>query len=466
MPLNGEFTSIMYSKLIKNKSFLSFFSLQFLGALNDNLYKNALVILIAFHSITIFNMENQILVTFSFALFILPFFLFSALAGQVADKYPKSTLIRYIKFCEIIVMLCAVIGLYFEYYPFLLLVLFLMGMQSAFFGPIKYSILPDLIKNILKTKQNSTFSSSNTRHKKLRQGLLVQANGLVGMGTFAAILLGTILGGILSSKQYLVNNILPVSLVFVSLSGWLLTFFMPYIQAADSKVKIQWNLWRESMRVISHARDNHSIFRVILLISWFWFIGASILSQLPNWTKSVLYGDEYVVTILLTCFSLGVGIGAVVCSKLHVFMSYSKISQKGSMGISLSLFLFVLSSTFYNSSFETQVAFSYWDRHLFLSYLSILLLGFSGGLFIVPLYYFVQEFSDSRFLSRIIAANNIFNAFFMVISSIILSLLLLLGIQLPIIFILLSLFNLLVVYLIIKKDKNDLGKQQHFFDLG
>jgi acyl-[acyl-carrier-protein]-phospholipid O-acyltransferase / long-chain-fatty-acid--[acyl-carrier-protein] ligase len=447
----------MSIELIKNKAFISFFWLQFLGALNDNLYKNALVILIAFHSISIFGMQSQVLVTFSFGLFILPFFLFSALAGQVADKYSKSSLIQYIKFCEILIMLSAIVGLYFQYFPFLLLVLFLMGMQSAFFGPIKYSILPALVNNIFNRKQQINQS---------RQGLLVQANGLIGMGTFTAILIGTILGGILSSKQFLVTNILPASLVFISLIGWLFSFFLPNLNAADRQVKIQWNLWKESKRVIFHAKSNQSIYRAILLISWFWFVGASILSQLPNWTTSVLYADEYVVTTLLTCFSLGVGLGAVSCNQLHNFMSYSKIFRNASIGISLSLILFVLTSLFYNHFLAVQLSFSYWQVTLLLIYFCILSLGFSGGLFIVPLYYFIQDFSDSAILSRIIAANNIFNAFFMVVSSIILSILLLLGVALPIIFVFLSLFNLLVVYLIIDKDRKDLGKQQHFFDLG
>jgi len=451
--------------VIQNKSFLSFFSIQFLGAFNDNLFKNALVILITFHSINIIGMESQVLVTFAFGLFILPFFLFSALAGQIADKYPKSTLICYINFCEIIVMFLAMLGLYFQHYPFLLLVLFLMGMQSTFFGPVKYSILPNLVKDIIKSKPLLIDSNQ----EKLRKKLLVQANGLVEMGTFAAILCGTILGGILSSKPFLAHHVLPISLLCIAAAGWVLSFYLPEIKAADREVKINFNLWIESKRVISHAKENLSIFRVVLLISWFWFIGASVLSQLPSWTKTVLNADEYVVTILLTCFSLGVGLGSILCSKLHGYMSYSRLSQLGNMGISISLLLFILSSLFYSVSptysINAEVLINYWSFGFILVYLSIISLGFFGGLYIVPLYYFIQEYSIPATLSRVIAANNIFNALFMVVSSILLSLLLIIGVNLPVIFLILSIFNVFVVYRLIAKDKRDVGKQQHFFDL-
>jgi len=456
----------MNSMLIKNKSFLSFFILQFLGAFNDNLFKNALVIIITFHAVSILAMESQVLVTFAFGLFILPFFLFSALAGQIADKYPKSSLICYINFCEVIVMFLATLGFYFQHYSFLLLVLFLMGMQSSFFGPVKYSILPDLVKSILKTNN----FENNANNELMRKSLLMQANGYVEMGTFAAILLGTIFGGILSSQTFLVNNILPASLMLISISGWLLSFYLPEIKAEDSKVRIKLNIWLESKRVIEHAKDNISIFRVVLLISWFWFIGASILSQLPGWTKTVLNADEHVITILLTCFSLGVGIGSLFCNKLHSFMSYSKLTQMGNIGISLCIVLFTLFSLIYSSSshgnlVESGTLSDYLNIYLLATYCSILFLGFFGGLYIVPLYYFIQEYALSGTLSRIIAANNIFNAMFMVVSSISLSILLIIGVNLPAIFIILAILNVIVVYWLFIKDKGDTGNQQHFFDL-
>ncbi|MFK5984785.1 MAG: MFS transporter [Pseudomonadota bacterium] len=439
------------------------FFLQFLGAFNDNVFKNALVILIAFHSIVILGMESQVLVTFSFALFILPFFLFSALAGQIADKYSKTTLIGYIKFCEIIIMILATIGLYFQHYLFLLLVLFLMGLQSTFFGPIKYSILPDLVDNI---------SNESKQVKMPSNHLLVSANGLVEMGTFAAILCGTLLGGLLASSDFLVANFLPAILVMIAFTGWLLSFYLPRIKAADQQLKIRWNLWRESLVIISYAKENSSVFRVVLLISWFWFIGASVLSQLPNWTKNVLVADEYVVTILLTCFSLGVGLGSILCSKLHQFFKYSSLTRGASIGISLCLIFLVVSAFFappvQNLADQVHIDslnINYFNLYFIFSYLSLLLLGFFGGLFIVPLYYFVQRYSKTSNLSRIIAANNIFNALFMVISSLILSLFLLSGIKLPVIFMLLSLFNIVMVYWILSRDKKDSANQQHFFDL-
>ncbi len=456
----------MYKSLLQNKSFLSFFLLQFLGAFNDNVFKNALVILIAFHAISIFGMQSQVLVTFSFGLFILPFFLFSALAGQLADSYSKSTLINYIKFFEIVIMLLALFGLYFQHYPFLLFVLFLMGLQSTLFGPIKYSILPNLVDLVPRTKKQLASSAD----------LLVPANGLVEMGTFAAILCGTLLGGLLASSDFLVTNFLPFILVCIAFVGWVLSFFLPQLKAASIRTKIDWNLWRESLLIISYAKANSSVFRVIMLISWFWFIGASILSQLPNWTQSVLHADEYVVTILLTCFSLGVGIGSLLCSQLHQYFRYSRITLMASIGISLSLAALVLISLFYQQVFYQQdfqlqlEGQNYIHFYLLMSYFSLLSLGFFGGLFIVPLYYFVQKYSLASNLSRIIAANNIYNALFMVVSSILLSLFLFLEVSLPIIFMMLSLFNMIVVFWLFytdKKgsDKNSLTNHQHFFDL-
>lgn len=445
----------MNKLFIKHKVFFYFFSLQFLGAFNDNVFKNALVILITFHAITILGMQSQILVTFAFGIFILPFFLFSALAGQLADKYPKSSLIRVIKFGEIVIMLFATIGLYFQHYPFLLLVLFLMGMQSTFFGPIKYSILPTLTELAL-NEQPGNIS---------KKQLLVQANGLIEMGTFAAILLGTIVGGLLSGSSFTVNTILPVSLVVIALIGWFLSLYLPEFNAADSELKIHWNLYKESKQIISYTKENLSIYRVIILISWFWFLGASILSQIPNWTKTIIDGNESVVTILLTCFSLGIGIGSLLCSRLNQYVSYRKISQYASVGISLSLLLFVFSSYLQVDLSHKNLLAYYGQSSLIFVYLVILSLGFFGGLFIVPLYYFIQEYSDPSILSRIIAANNIYNALFMVTSSVIISILLLAKISLPLIMLLCAIANILVVSVILNKDKNDLSKQAHFYNL-
>ncbi len=433
----------MYKSLINNKNFRNFFFIQFLGAFNDNVYKNALVILFTFYAISIWGLENQILVTFAFGLFILPFFLFSALAGQLTDQYDKLRIIRYVKFSEVMIMLMAVIGLWGQYYGFLLLVLFLMGLQSTFFGPIKYSVLPLLSQQI-----DAGRGYAN---------ILIQANGLVEMATFVAILLGTIAGGFLVSSHFLFTCFLPFFLVFIAFIGWALSWKLSLgpqerFEARPQR-SVDWNFFRSTVRVIIDIEKKPLIFRLILLISWFWFVGAAVLSQIPSWTKNVLLGDEHGVTLLLACFTLGVGLGSLLCPLFFRKISAKKFFQLAVGGISFSLGIFVFFSLIYQQDLNTlqldvsntTMSFDFLNIHLLGVLGGICALGIFGGFYIVPLYFMLQKASDGSHLATHIATNNIFNALFMVLASVFVALLLMLKLDIGTIFTIIALSNLILL---------------------
>ena len=250
--------------LLKEKRFLPFFLTQFFGAFNDNVFKNALVIMIAFKVAG----DSDMLVNLAAALFILPFFLFSAVAGQIADKYEKSALIRKIKFTEIIIMSVAAMGFYFNNVPLLLFVLFLMGFQSSLFGPVKYGYLP----------------------QHLHKDELVGGNGLIESSTFLSILIGTILGGLLIA----LDTILPIaiSVLCIAMAGFISAQFIPKTAASSPEIKLNFNIFKATLNNIKFLPSNRVVFLSVLAISWFWFYGSIFLMQIPNFSKKVLFGDE------------------------------------------------------------------------------------------------------------------------------------------------------------------------------
>jgi len=257
-------------KLLSSKRFLPFFVTQFLGAFNDNVYKNALVILITYTMAENAGLSPQIMVTLAAGIFILPFFIFSAIAGQLADKWDKAQLIRYVKFAEIILMGGAAAGFYLDSISLLMVILFLMGTQSAFFGPLKYSILPD----------------------QLQEEELIGGNALVSAGTFIAILLGTIIGGLLILAEQ--GGIIVSSIVIgIAFAGWLASLFIPPVQPAAADTIVNWHLLKETQIIIRQARQNSTVFHAILGISWFWLFGATFLSQFPTFAKDVIGGNDF-----------------------------------------------------------------------------------------------------------------------------------------------------------------------------
>ena len=406
--------------LLKQRRFGPFFLTQFFGAFNDNVYKNALIILIAFQPAGRGLGDSNTLINLSAGLFILPFFLFSATAGQLADKYEKSRFIRRVKLLEIAIMSFAATAFHLGSIPMLIGVLFLLGTQATLFGPVKYGILP----------------------QHLREEELVGGNGMVEMGTFLAILLGTLTGGVLIGLPGNGEALVSVTVIAFACLGWLSSLGIPTAAAAAPDLRINWNPFTETWRNINFARGNRTVFLSILGISWFWLLGATYLAQLPNFTKATLGGNEEVVTLLLTIFSVGIGAGSLLCERLSGRQVELGLVPFGSIGLTvfgIDLFLSVPGATvtgaaldaagFLRSPGNARVLFD------------ILLLGLFGGFYIVPLYALVQQRSEPSHRSRIIAANNIINALFMVFSALMAIVLINTGLSIPQLFLVIAVMN-------------------------
>ena len=384
--------------LLKTRRFLPLFITQFLGAFNDNVYKNALVILITYVVAEKAGLSSQIMVTAAAGIFILPFFLFSATAGQLADKYEKAFLVRIIKLVEILLMIGATVGFYMENVWFLMAILFLMGTQSTFFGPIKYGILPE----------------------KIREDELIGGNGLIEAGTFISILVGTLVGGLLILAK---NGILLISglVILVAILGWVSSFYIPKGEPASPRLKVDYNFLRETWVIVSHAKQNREIFLSILGISWFWLVGATFLAQFPTYAKDIIGGNEQLVTLFLSVFTIGVGMGSLLCNQLlkgEVEATFVPLAIIGVTVFTVDLY-FASQYMFTNGSTELIGATS------FLSHISswrvlgdMFMISVCSGIYIVPLYAIIQARSEPNYRSRTIASNNILNALFMVISAV------------------------------------------------
>ncbi|WP_199699404.1 MFS transporter [Oleomonas cavernae] len=279
--------------LLRQRRFGPFFLTQALGAFNDNVFKNALVILVAFGIAGLAQEQVNFYVNLAAVLFILPFFLFSATAGQLAEKYEKSRLIRAIKLLEIGIMALGAFGLWLSSIPVLLGVLFLLGFQAALFGPVKYAILP----------------------QHLREEELIGGNAWVEAGTFLAILLGTVLGGWLIAQPGGAHWVSAV-VVGLALLGYLACRAIPVAPPAAPELRINWNPLTETWRNLRFMQTNRTVFLSVMGISWFWFFGAAFLSQMPTYAQQILGGDPSVATLLLTLFSLGIGAGSLLCERL------------------------------------------------------------------------------------------------------------------------------------------------------
>ncbi len=409
--------------LLKSRYFGPFFWTQFLGAFNDNVFKNALLALITFNLAYRTDVGSDTMNNIGSVLFILPFFIFSAMAGEVADKFEKAWLIRRIKLLEIVIMLVAAVGFYFNSVWGLFFVLFMMGTQSAFFGPVKYSIIP----------------------QHLHKDQLVGGNALVESGTFIAILLGTIGAGVLS-KQENAPTLFAVVVVVLAILGWLASRTIPIAPAPSPEIRIRFNPFTETWKTMRFARQNKAVYLAVLGISWFWFLGASYLTQLYNYSKQVLYGDQTVVTALLATFSIGIAVGSLLCEKLSGKKVELGLVPLGSIGLSLfglDLYFHVqpqpqLGDLLTVGAFMAEP----WSYRVILDFLMI---GIFGGFYIVPLYAMVQERSDEKSRSRVIAAVNIMNALFMVVSGGVAVLCLsVLKLSIPEFFLILAVLNVIV----------------------
>ncbi len=415
--------------LFKTRRFAPFFIVQSLGAFNDNVFKNAVAFMVTYQAAR-YGLDKGLSDIFANLLLlaiILPFFLFSAIAGQIADKYEKSALIRKIKFIEIVLMALATYGFARGQINWLVFVALLMGTQSAFFGPIKYGILP----------------------QHLRENELVAGNAAVETGTFIAILLGVIVGNKLMSIEHYGLLGVTLAVMGIAVAGYLASRHVPQAAAADPALRMNWNIFSATWQTLQYSRASASVFTAILGISWFWFFGATVLTQIPNYSQYYLLGDEHVNILLLALFSIGIGLGAVLCDKLSGEALELRLVPLGAVLLSLFALLLWWCSP---DRLSSQPALE--QLHDVAGFLqrpgawgvvtAVLGLGAAGGLFTVPLYALVQQRSTPRYRSRIIAGLNILNSLFMVISALAAMLWLSAGMTISSLFAALAVLNVLV----------------------
>lgn len=385
--------------LLSTRRFLPMFVTQFLGALNDNVYKQALLLVITYGWINQQSASVSTLNNLAALLFILPYFIFSATAGQIADKYERASLVRGIKILEIIIMLIGSAGFLLGHLWLLLLALFLMGTHSTFFGPIKYAILPEILK----------------------PNELMSGNALFQSGTSMAILIGMILGGAVISASD--GNLLWISLTIVTIAvlGYLSSRFILKQNVTTPDLEIDWNFFRTSFQTIKYAKSIPLIYLVLLGNSWYWFYGATYLTQIPQLTQQNLHASENVVSLLLTFFSVGIGIGSLLCRRIGGTEVNLRMVPVGAIGLTVFALYLAASLAFVpertgellHLADVFQQGWSYY--HVMLA---VTMLGISGGFYIVPLYAMMQAYSPRSHRARVVAANNILNAVFMVSSAI------------------------------------------------
>ena len=385
--------------LLSTRRFLPMFITQFFGALNDNVYKQALLLVITYGWINQQAADVSTLNNLAALLFILPYFIFSATAGQIADKFERSQLIRGIKVLEIVIMLIGSAGFLLGNLWLLLLALFMMGTHSTFFGPIKYAILPEILK----------------------PNELMSGNALFQSGTSIAILVGMILGGAVISMSQ--GNLIWISLtvVIIAVLGYLSSRFILKQQVSSPELKIDWNFFRTSFQTLKYAKSLPLIFMILLGNSWYWFYGATYLTQIPQLTQQNLHASENVVSLLLTFFSVGIGVGSLLCRRIGGSEVNIKMVPIGSIGLTLFAFYLALSLAFVPERTGAMMNVADMFNHGAIYYhvmLAVTLLGISGGFYIVPLYAMMQAYSPRSHRARVVAANNILNAVFMVSSAI------------------------------------------------
>ena len=409
--------------LFRQRKFTAMFFTQFLGAFNDNVFKQALLLLITYTIATKTGSKISPLTNLATMLFILPFFLFSAIAGQVADKYEKSYLTKKIKLLEIAIMVFAAVGFVFEIYWTLFLALFLMGLHSTFFGPIKYAYLPEVM----------------AKHE------LIGANGLFQMGTSLAILTGMIAAAFLVQLPMALHWIAGTTLS-VAVLGYLSAACIPKTHEYNPKLKLNPNIFSTSSELIKYLYRLPLLFFVVMGNSWFWFYGATFITQTPEFGKTILHGNASVVILLLTLFSVGTALGSLLCKVLTKNQVSLKLLPLGVGGLSLFTFLLYLSLSSIDFGLPKDTLLGMSELLTYRSAWPVLIylffLGFSGGIYIVPLYALMQAAAPASHRARVIGANNIFNALFMV-GSALFAIAITVKLNIPMLFLISGLINLI-----------------------
>jgi 1-acyl-sn-glycerol-3-phosphate acyltransferase len=404
-------------RLLAKRRFAPFFAVQSLAAFNDNAFRNATVVLVGFQ-LGLTTSQIGLYSNLAPALFILPFFLFSASAGQLAEKFEKQILIRWIKVFEIVAMGVAAWGFYARSPLLLFVVLFLMGLHSTVFGPIKYAILPQVLK----------------------RDELVGGNGLVETGTSLAILLGMV-GGSAAMDSHAGWMAVAVLILMVAVLGLAASFAIPRLPAVAPNLKFNWNLVTESWRVLKLTARQRAVFNSVLGISWFWFFGGVVTAQLPNYTRLYLGGGASVEILVLAVFSIGVGIGSLLCERLSGHKTEIGLVPLGAIGMTVFGILLYFARHAEPAYRELDwLAFLHQPGSVWIA-LDMTLLGVFAGFFIVPLFALVQGRTPRDELSRVIAGNNIINAILLVAAAVFAYATLALGLTIPQLFLLTALLN-------------------------
>lgn len=412
--------------LLTTHRFLPLFITQFLGAFNDNLFKNALVVLITYMIVEKLVVEPEILVTLAGCLLILPMFLFSAQAGSIADKFEKSKLIQIIKLAEIILMIIGAIAFVVKSISLLMIVLLLLGIQATFFGPIKYSILP-------------TFLSEDE---------LVGGTALIEMGTFLAILLGNILGVVFITLPHGLW-IVAFMIFFMAVLGYLSSWFIPLASASAPDLKLSFNFIKETYDVVRFSKKSKDIYLCILGISWFWLIGFIFLTEFPNYAKDFIQGDQQIFVLFLAIFSVGVGVGSSLCNRLlkgEIEATFVPLAALGMSLFTLDLYWATKQEMLLPHSDQLQLLSNFFNTfNHWRIIVDMFLIAVCGGIYVVPLYAILQFRAEPTHKARIIASNNIMNALFMSVAAIVTMVMLKLKFTIPEIFLSIALLNIIVV---------------------
>lgn len=379
------------------KSINSLVATAFLGAANDNFFKNALVMLIAFKGMQVWGLDHKSVIALAGGIFILPYFLFSGIAGEVSDRLERSKVIRATKYWELLIMLGASLCFFLEAYDWLLLVLFCMGAQSTFFSPAKYSAILDL-------SDEKTFMKSNAHMET---------------ATFLAILLGTIGGGVAAAHKTAPYEIISAGILGMAIIGIIISLKVPKLKALSPKLPRRLNPVPPTIRIVKDSFASKDIFWTIMATSWFWFLGASLLALIPVLAKDILLTDESVATAFLACFTVGIGLGSLLCEKL----SYGRVELALSPIGALVASIFLVDLSLASGNFST-VTTGLGNLKSFLSQpgsirviIDMIMISLACGVFIVPLNAWLQVASKPELRSRVIACNNIINALAMVLSA-------------------------------------------------
>lgn len=424
-----------YVSLLKSKNFLPLFLTQFFGSFNDNAYKLAMLTLISYH-LTHSQSASEHYQALAGALFILPFFLFSATAGQLADKFDKAIMARYVKGFELLLMAIGALGLYTGSIMLMMVTLTGMGVHSAFFGPVKYAILPD----------------------HLRRDDLLQATGLIQASTFIAILLGTTIGTLSVGTEGGSVYVAIIITMLAAIGGFVGSFLIPPAPSSLQYLPVDWHVWRATMSMLKSVNYQTGILIPILSLSWFWLIGAVLLTKLPDFTHYVLGADTTVFALFLALFSIGIATGSMVIGRLlsgRIVLTYVPLAMLALSGFTFDLYWASPTPVAEGAPLMGLREFVTYFNHWRIS-LDLFLLSFSAGLFVVPLLTFLQVACDPEAKARAIAANNIVNALFMVIGSVLVMVLLFFTVSIAYVFMILSVLNtifVLGIWLLLRKKR-------------